>query len=244
MIFFSDMYNLIYYKMYKRENDEEKNSSKQETNTLIYNGWKDYLIIKNDFLSDISNIIFDYQMNYKNSPSHSQLKMKDKHKNQIESKLSNNYVSIGIDDNSNDFYYMCNCNETLRRQIQTSLSKLVKYYDKEWTNHVSIVITHEISYLLNRIKHIKNEDIYFDIYDDIENQTSKSEILKIKIISTSKLLYNSIYDIVFNTELIKKYNSENYLFCKYCGEENGIIIDNKCYDCYLYIEESNDQDIV
>ena len=106
-----------------------------------------------------------------------------------------------------------------------------------------MVLSHEISYLLNRVKQLKR-DISFDIYDDIENQNSKSEMLKSKIISSSKLLNNSIYDIVFNNELVKKYNSENQSFCNYCDEENGLIINKMCYECYLYIDFSNNIDLV
>lgn len=239
MIFFSDMYNLLYYKIYS--NQEKAVDISNVNNVFLYNGWREYLIRKEEFLSDISNIIYNYQINYKNSPSHSQSNL------QLESNINLdnnfNYTSIGIEDNSNDFYYMCNCNEILRKQIQNSLSKLVNHNDKEWINHTSIMITHEISYLLNRVKQLRRE-IEFDIYDDIENQNSKSEMLRNNLVSLSKLLYNSMYDILFNNELIRKYNSENSLFCNYCGEENGLIINNMCYDCYLYINVSNGIDNV
>lgn len=237
MIFFSDMYNLLYYKMYG--NQEKVVDISTVNNVFLYNGWREYLTIKEEFLSDINNIIYNYQINYKISPSHSQSNL------QLESQnLDNlNSKSDGIEDNSNDFYYMCNCNEILRKQLQNSLSKLVKHHDKEWINNLSIMITHEISYLLNRVKQLRRE-IDLDIYDDIENQNSKNESLNNKLVSLSKLLYNSIYDILFNNELIKKYNSENSFFCNYCGEENGLIINNMCYDCYLYINVSNNIDNV
>lgn len=244
MIFFSDMYNLMYYKIYGNDttketmNEYDSNLNINNTNNIfLYNNWKDFLILKEQFLLDISNIIYNYHFNYKISPSHSQ--------NNLGSDIilhNNNETN----DNSNNFYYMCNCNETFRKEFQIALSKLVYHHNKEWINNISIMITHETSYLLNRIKELRRE-IRFDIYDDIddiENQNSNSEILKSNVISSSKLLYNSIYEILFKNELIKEYNSIHNSFCKYCCEENGIIISNMCYDCYFYIEVSNYTDNV
>jgi hypothetical protein len=239
MIFFGDMYNLIYNKLYGSNCNSNTYVVAKTENKLLYNGWIEYLNLKEQFLLDISNIIYNYQFDYKNSPSHFNDRM-----NENKKRPSKHFISIDIEDKSGEFYYMCNCSETLRKQLQKSLGKLVYNVNKEWIDNTSIMITQELSYLLRRVKDI-NREIYFNIYDDIENQNSLVEPLKSKNISSSKLLYNSVYDIVFNNELIKKYNYDNNVFfCNYCGEENGLIINNRCYDCYLYIDISNNLDIV
>jgi len=85
MIFFSDIYNLLYYKMYDNKEKTMKECSIIK-NALLYSDWKDYLTLKNEFLIDISNIIYKYQNDYKNYPSHSKSNLKDT-LNEIEKKL-------------------------------------------------------------------------------------------------------------------------------------------------------------
>lgn len=235
MIFFNDVYNL-YTKLWSYENQIEPSKIIPMNDDLIYNNWEHFLNLKNSFLLDLSNIIYDFQFNYKNSPTH----LNNKSRN---SSHEYDYNSIKREDNicneTNDYYYLCDCNELFRVKLQDAIHKLVLNSNKEWVNTISIDIVHECFYLLKRIKELKNEyDIY--IYDDIENQNAENVT---KYIHSSNLLYNSVCEILFNNDsdnsLYRLYNKENNIYqCYYC-EEEGMIINKMCYECYLYIDVSN-----